>query len=164
MNLYLVRHAQPQANSGDPPLSTDGVQQAAKVAALFARVDPPRDRLTLLASTLMRARRTAESLAQKLGVAATDIVTFPGPEDEVDDLTGRLLLRLQALAAAGRTELIVVGHSNYLPPTAAKLLGTVAAPFPGGEAFAATACLVCDGTFAPASASLRWLVLPELLS
>jgi broad specificity phosphatase PhoE len=164
MNLYLVRHAQPQADGDDPPLSPEGVQQAAKVAALFARVNPPRDRLTLLVSTLKRARRTAEALAEILAVAVADVVTFPGPDDEVDDLTERLVLRLQALAAAGRTELIVVGHSNYLPSTAARLLGTAAAPFPGGDAFAAAGCLICDGTFAPGSARLRWLVLPELLA
>src|SRR5262249_20203003 len=121
-------------------------------------------RLTILASTLKRARRTAEALAEALGVAVADVVTFPGPEDEVDDLTEPLVLRLQALAAAGRTELIVVGHSDYLPPTAARLLGTTAAPFPGGEAFAAAGCLICDGALAPGSARLRWLVLPELLA
>lgn len=164
MNLYLVRHAQPQAVGDDPQLSLKGLQQAAKVAALFARVNPPLDRLTILASTLNRARRTAEAIAQKFDVALADIATFPGPDDEPGDLTERLILRLKGLAAAGRTELIVVGHSNYLPPTAARLLGTIAAPFPGGEAFAAAACLSCDGTFAPASARLSWLVLPELLT
>lgn len=109
-------------------------------------------------------RVTSRDEAVFLLQTAADIATFPGTDDEADDLTGRLLLRLQAEAAAGRTELIVVGHSDYLPPIAARLLGTVAAPFPGGEAFAAVACSVCDGNFAPASARLRWLVLPELLS
>ena len=69
MNLYLVRHARPQAGGDDPPLIAEGVQQAGKLAALFARVNPPRDRLTVLASTLQRARGTAEAIAQALGVA-----------------------------------------------------------------------------------------------
>lgn len=164
MNLYLVRHAQPQPGANDQPLSAEGLQQAGKLAALFARVKPSRDGLTILASTLKRARRTAEAIAQKLDVAVADIGTFPSSDDEADDLTNRLLLRLQALATAGRMDLIVVGHSNYLPSTAARLLGSDATPFPGGDAFAAAACLTCDDNFSPANASLRWLVLAELLS
>jgi len=163
VNLYLVRHARPLAGGDDMPLSPEGVHQAGKLAALFARVDPPRDRLTVASSALKRAWSTAEAIAQALGVATADIVTFPDPNDAPGNTTDRLLLRLKALAAAGRTELIVVGHSDYLPPTAARLLGTGAAPFPGGEAFAAAACLVCADTVSPTTASLRWLLLPELL-
>jgi phosphohistidine phosphatase SixA len=162
MNLYLVRHARPQSGGDDPPLSVEGVQQAGKLAGLFERVNPPRDRLTVLASTLRRARVTAEAIAQSLEVAAIDIATFPQASD-VGNLTDQLILRLKTLAAAGQTELIVVGHSDYLPPTAARLLGTAAAPFPGGAAFAAVAHLLCDDNMTPATAILRWLLLPELL-
>jgi broad specificity phosphatase PhoE len=70
--LLLVRHGQSEWNAdgrwqgqADPPLSELGVHQAAAAAARIGMVD------AVYASDLVRARRTAEIVAEHLG---TDVV------------------------------------------------------------------------------------------
>jgi len=66
MRLILVRHGRPDeddvARPHDPPLHEDGWRQARAVAALLAREGVSR----IIASPLMRARQTAEPLAERL--------------------------------------------------------------------------------------------------
>jgi len=70
MELLLIRHALPlrvekrDGTPADPPLSTEGVRQAARLAAWLAseRVD------AVYASPLRRARETAEPLAAAHGL------------------------------------------------------------------------------------------------
>ncbi len=66
MNLYHVRHAQPKANGNDSSLSHEDLQQSAKLGMQFVQVNPLRDRLAIIVSTLYRAHRTAGAIALKL--------------------------------------------------------------------------------------------------
>ena len=69
MKIVLVRHGRPDEGHAerphDPPLGHDGVQQARQTAALLAREGIGR----VVTSPLLRARQTAEPLAERLGVA-----------------------------------------------------------------------------------------------
>lgn len=72
MNIFLVRHGEAAAHwheADDPGLSERGRQQAADSARdLLARIEPG---VRLLSSPLLRARQTAEPLAEALGAAVT---------------------------------------------------------------------------------------------
>ena len=69
MELLLIRHALPlrvelSAGRADPPLSDDGVAQAARLADYLAaeQID------AVYASPLRRARQTAEPLSRRKGL------------------------------------------------------------------------------------------------
>ena len=72
MHLYLIRHGQSYANlpdwdgyNRDEQLTTLGLQQAAALEAwLPGHIDAP---TTLYASTMQRARQTAEHVARAYG-------------------------------------------------------------------------------------------------
>ena len=65
MELILVRHGLPERDdsSADPPLTSEGRQQAAQVAAHLAgeRID------AIYSSTMIRAVQTAEPFAAQTG-------------------------------------------------------------------------------------------------
>jgi probable phosphoglycerate mutase len=73
MKIILVRHGRPDEDDadspGDPPLNADGRRQADAVAAILGRESIDR----IVASPLLRARQTAEPLAQRSGLTI-DIV------------------------------------------------------------------------------------------
>jgi phosphohistidine phosphatase SixA len=97
--LILVRHA--RAEPGDPdearPLTPDGRERARELAGLLA----PRHPDAVLSSPLLRARETAEPIAQASGVElVVDDRLAPGAT--VDDVRA---------VVAGRGETVVtVGH------------------------------------------------------
>ncbi len=68
MRLILVRHGRPNevdsATPGDPSLNADGCRQAEAVSKLLATEGVNR----IVASPMLRARQTAEPLAQRLGL------------------------------------------------------------------------------------------------
>ena len=72
MNIFLVRHGEAAAHwheADDPGLSERGRQQAAASARdLLARIEPG---VRLLSSPLLRARQTAEPLAEALDAEVT---------------------------------------------------------------------------------------------
>lgn len=72
MKIYLVRHGQAAAKwheADDPGLSTLGRQQATAVALQLAKgLDPKAD---LISSPLLRARETAQPLAETLGATVS---------------------------------------------------------------------------------------------
>jgi broad specificity phosphatase PhoE len=75
MRLILVRHGRPNENDAatpnDPPLDADGLRQARAVATLLAGEGITR----VVSSPLVRARQTAEPLAETIGA----------PIDMIDD-------------------------------------------------------------------------------
>jgi probable phosphoglycerate mutase len=75
MRLILVRHGRPDegdtATPNDPPLNAEGRRQAWTVAKLLAGEGVTR----IVASPMLRARQTAEPLAERLGF---DIETIEG--------------------------------------------------------------------------------------
>ncbi|MBF6328660.1 histidine phosphatase family protein [Nocardia transvalensis] len=74
MQLVLVRHAQPQrafttSGPADPELTDLGVEQAARVPAVLARLEGGGHRIArVLSSPQRRARETAAPTADKLGL------------------------------------------------------------------------------------------------
>ena len=73
MRLLLVRHGRPDEGHADrphdPPLHADGQRQARAVATLLAHEGVTR----IVSSPLLRARETAEPLAEQLGLAIDTI-------------------------------------------------------------------------------------------
>lgn len=69
MRLILIRHGRPDENASetpnDPPLEASGWRQGRAVANLLASEGVTR----IVASPLLRARQTAEPLADRLGLA-----------------------------------------------------------------------------------------------
>lgn len=103
--VYLVRHAEKQDDSRDPPLSDAGRRRAAELARLLADAG-----VTHAWSTdYQRTRTTAEPIAAARGltVALYDPSDLPG-------------FARQLMATPGRH--LVVGHSNTTP-TLARALG-----------------------------------------
>ena len=99
--LYLVRHAEKAtAPANDPPLTTVGQQRA------LALRDSLRDKeIGLIYSTnKLRTRSTAEPLAQTIGIPIK-----PYSTDTLWEVA-------RHLTKLGRTNVLVVGHSNTLLP------------------------------------------------
>jgi len=122
MQLYLVRHA--EAAPGEPdhqrPLTKAGREQA---VAVGERLDEATPRpVAVLTSPLLRARETAELLAAPLGLT-------PEPDDRL--APGATADDVRA-AAAGRGDVIVVGHQPDCGQIAAELTGGPEPAFPPG--------------------------------
>lgn len=161
MHLYLVRHAKPEANSGDSPLGTEGVEQASMLGELFKGLNPSHESLRLLSSSASRARQTAEAICDKLGISSEELGIFPAPIDNIPgmDLSDRLMQRLRKITTdEGRNQIIVIGHWDYIGKAIALLIGDPA--FKLQNIYGVVACLECQNTFMQGEGNLRWLVLP----
>ncbi len=104
--VYLVRHAEKMLDAGsDPPLTRQGLEHAAALAEILEDA-----RITHIhSSDLLRTRRTAQPLADRLGLP---ISTYD-PRD-----LGALVTKLRS--TPGRH--LVSGHSNTTPEVV-RLLG-----------------------------------------
>lgn len=121
MLLFLVRHA--HANPGEPdaarPLSARGRAEAQALAArLAAHVPPPRH---VVSSPLLRARQTAEAVAQTLGLEVhVDARLAPGATaDGVRALLAELEGALAAVAHqpdCSQIALALTGRDLGFPP------------------------------------------------
>jgi phosphohistidine phosphatase len=122
MRLYLVRHA--EAASGEPdherPLTRMGREQAARVAERLAATSPRP--VAVLSSPLLRARQTAELIAEPLALE---------PEPDQRLAPGATAADLRA-AVAGRGDTVVVGHQPDCGNIAAELTGGAEPAFPPG--------------------------------
>jgi phosphohistidine phosphatase len=121
MRLLLIRHA--DALSGEPdelrPLSPEGRTAARELGRRLA-ADGVRPN-AILTSPLLRARETAEAIADELGggVEATEALA---PGATLDGLRA---------ATAGRGEIVIaVGHQPDCGQIAAELGDGTAPPFP----------------------------------
>jgi len=118
MLLYLVRHGHAVDADEDParPLSLRGVADMKRVADFFRgnRAFVPDQ---LWHSSLVRARQTAEILAQDVGIEA-GLVETEGllPEDDPHDI----LARVAAFTSA--RPLALVGHEPYMSALATLLV------------------------------------------
>lgn len=104
--VIVLRHAEKLTQGPDPALSPEGMARATRLASLL------RDSgvTAIYVSDTRRARETAEPLARRLGV---QLVEYPGRK--IDELAGSILDRHR-----GQT-VLVVGHSNTVPPLLATL-------------------------------------------
>ncbi len=154
MTLYLVRHAQALSKYEDPqrPLSDQGRADIRKVAAFLGARGMVQVR-RILHSGKLRARQTAEALAERL--KATGSVSETDGLAPLDDPT------VWAGCLADTDEdLMLVGHLPHMSKLAALLItGGADQPVvmfkPGG-----VVCLERDDE---GRWSLRWMVVPELL-
>lgn len=154
MELYIIRHGE-----AEPPGATDtdaerqltarGRQDMEAVARALARAGLRPQRV--LCSPLVRARRSAEIVAEALGA--------PVQPDERVLAPGCTLGTVQELAAAHPGEQVVlVGHEPQCSQVVSQLIGG------GGLRMRAGACARVDcERVEPGAGVLQWLVTPEVL-
>jgi phosphohistidine phosphatase len=156
IELYLLRHA----HAGDPlkwkgsdfdrPLSGKGRAQAERLGGLLARVGFEPD--AIVTSPKVRARETAELVADRLGVK-------PILEERLGD-TVTLSDLEQILDAAGNpSRPVIVGHDPDFSELLALLVGAPEVPMRKG----AIARVDLARPIEPATGVLRWLLPPELI-
>jgi len=84
VKLVLVRHGRPDEDERerphDPPLRADGIEQARAVAARLAREGITR----IVSSPMMRARQTAQPLADRLGLPIEEVDGWAEADRHVD--------------------------------------------------------------------------------
>ena len=144
-------------------MGDEGIKQAELLGKLFATLKLHPESLRILSSTARRARETATLVCQGMGLP-DEVVIFPAPIDYQpgNDLRDRLMKRLIRIAAEeGPSEVLVIGHYDYLSKSLAWLMKNDILSFPG--AYGATVCLACDLTFEQGAGVLEWLVVPALL-
>ena len=156
MELGLLRHA----HAGDPeswdrpdelrPLSDKGRQQAERLGRLLAAAGFVPD--VVLTSPRVRARETAELVADRLGV---DVRIDPRLADHLD------LTAVDSILDDAETpaRAVIVGHDPDFSDLLASLTGSPGLRMRKG----AFALLDVERPLAPGSAELRWLVPPDLL-
>lgn len=109
----LVRHAEKDLAAGkDPPLTAAGAARAQRLAASLA--DQPLD--AIYSSSTRRTRQTAEPVAR---AKTQDIIAY-----DPTDATA-FARRLRAEHPTGTV--LVIGHSDTLPPLARALCGCIVA-------------------------------------
>jgi phosphohistidine phosphatase len=154
LELYLLRHAH-AGNASDwagddslRPLSSRGRQQARDLGRHLASRAFALD--LLLSSPKLRARQTAELVAEEIGVAVGLDERLGGPID-VDDLS-------VILDDLGGQRVMLVGHDPDFSEIAAQLSGTLRLPLKK----AALARIDVALPLQPGAGVLRWLLPPEV--
>ena len=104
--FYLVRHAEKQPGGADPALSECGEARAQALAVYLADVKLE----AIYATGYQRTQQTAAEVAQNQQLK----VSFYDPHD-TDTLLRQLASHLQPV--------LIVGHSNTVPPLVAELSG-----------------------------------------
>ncbi len=129
MEVYLVRHGEASVPPGgsERVLTDRGRDQVRRIAeCLHSRDVAPAE---ILHSTRIRARETAEILAEKLGGIPLKEVEGLAPEDRVSTIA--------ELAMRTERDLMLVGHLPHLDLLASRLVsgtGDVAFNFPTAAA------------------------------
>jgi phosphohistidine phosphatase len=156
MLLHLIRHA----HAGDPeawdgpdaarPLSEKGRSQAERLGRYLADIGFRTD--AILTSPKLRARQTAEIVAEHLGV------------DVVEDQRLAGALDLDTVAAilndADDTERpVLVGHDPDFSELVSVLSDAANAPMRKG----ALARIEIEGPLEPGAGTLRWMIPPDAL-
>ncbi len=100
--VFVVRHAERAAEpAADPALSVDGQQRAAQLAEALAQA-----KITAIITThFRRTKETAEPLAKKLGIQATEIGVR---KNESAAHVPEVIAAIKKLNGA----VLVIGHSN----------------------------------------------------
>lgn len=156
LELYLLRHA----HAGDPsewatddaqrPLSRRGKRQAERLAQFLAERGFAPD--TIVSSPKLRARQTAEILADSIGIAISLDERLARALDE--DVLGEIVL------GAGVRSLVLVGHDPDLSDLCATLCGAGYLPLRKG----AMARIDASIPLQPGTGVLRWLLPPDILA
>ena len=155
IQLYLLRHAHAgsqenwQGPDSERPLSAKGRRQAELLGAFLAERAFSPD--AIVTSPKVRARQTADLVADAIGIAVSvdDRLAGPLELDEVSDIC----------AKAGGDSVVLVGHDPELSEICGQLLGIASLEMKKG-AFARfdVALPLVRG-----AARLRWLLPPDLV-
>jgi phosphohistidine phosphatase len=152
MNVYLVQHAYAKSEQEDSerPLSEKGWADIRKIADFVFKKGNISVK-EIFHSGKMRARQTAEVLAEKLNSIAKEADGLK-PMDDPSIWAERLTKR--------KEDIMLVGHLPHLSRLASLLLCQNAektlVEFQQG-------CIVCIGTENFINWSIRWMVTPNLL-
>lgn len=155
IELYLLRHA----HAGNPaewttddaqrPLSPKGRRQAERLGQFLAdRAFAPD---AIVSSPRLRARQTADLVADALGMGVSIDGRLAGPLD-LDVLAA-------VLEGAGGDSAVLVGHDPDLSELCAALCGAAYLPLRKG----AMARIDLSLPLQPGAGILRWLLPPDLL-
>ncbi|MCS6946113.1 MAG: histidine phosphatase family protein [Steroidobacteraceae bacterium] len=110
-SIIVVRHAEKQLGTiADPPLAPEGQRRAHALADLFATGRSVGAIQAIYVSNTRRARETAAPLALRLGLT---------PRDR--DPRGVRALAREILREHAGQVVLVVGHSNTVPPLISEL-------------------------------------------
>jgi broad specificity phosphatase PhoE len=139
--IVLVRHGDTSPDvPGDRPLNALGVRRANDLAAALGHVG-----LTAIITTqVRRTRETAQPVASKFKLA-TEIVPYRG-----NDLSGHIQATVAAVRRHPGGAVLVVAHTNTLPP----LISTLGGP---------QVATICETTFdnlfmlVPGAAGVRFV-------
>jgi len=155
MNVYLVRHGQAKSEQEDPerPLSEKGWSEIKKVAAFVAKKGNISVK-DIFHSGKTRALQTAEILTEQLnpsnGISETDGLK---PMDDASIWAARI--------ADITEDIMLVGHLPHLDRLAAILLCwdviKKVVTFRTGS-------ILCIGREESEAWSIRWMVIPDMLS
>ncbi len=154
--LYLLRHAHAGDSAkwsgpdSERPLSPKGRRQAERLGAFLVERGFAPD--AIITSPKVRARQTAEIVADAIGIAVS-IDDRLGESLDVDNI-GDIAQR------AGGSSVMLVGHDPDFSDLAAALSGTVYLPMKKG----ALARIDMALPFQAAGGVLRWLLPPELVA
>ena len=151
VRLYLVQHGEAKKKEEDPqrPLTEKGRLNTEKIAGFLARAGIKVDRI--VHSGKLRAKQTAEILAEKLGASRIeedpDLEPLAPPE--------KWTKRLEAL----NEDTMLVGHLPHLSLLASLLLTGDKNIQPVKFTYSGVVCLEKTGD----GWKLVWMITPELL-
>lgn len=122
--VIVVRHAEKApAPAGDPPLSAEGRERAAALAATLADAGVS----AVIVTTFRRTAETAAPLAAARGLTPEVVPIGSGGMGMQGGMGGGVAGHARAVAAAARRHaggvVLVVGHSNTVPAIVAALGG-----------------------------------------
>lgn len=157
--IYLLRHAEaedvsPTGRDGDRRLTDAGHRRMKAIARAIARLEIAPEEI--LVSPLVRARQTAEPVAQALGFEkplreTLHLVPSAAPDAILDEI-----------ARLGRSSVLLVGHQPHLGRVAGRLLSHRSdAELPMKKA--ALAAFEVDGDPSLDDAELKLFVPPRVL-
>jgi phosphohistidine phosphatase SixA len=155
VELYLLRHGHagnPREWTGDDalrPLSQKGRRQADRLGQFLAERAFAPD--SIISSPRLRARQTADIVADAIGIAVSEDERLAGPLDT--DVLAALV------DSAGGDRIVLVGHDPDFSDLAATLCGASYMPLKKG----ALARIDVSLPIQPGTGILRWLLPPDLL-
>jgi broad specificity phosphatase PhoE len=117
--IYVVRHAEAAAPSGDPSLSDEGLSRSRRLATLMAN-----KQLAAIDTTqLKRAFETGKVVGDAMGIEGEVVPIDPANIDAYAPALGAHIKQQHAGKAT-----LVVGHSNTVPAIVEALSGTSVPP------------------------------------
>ncbi len=157
MKLYFVRHGQaesrdtwPQAQDHLRPLSEDGVRRMHTTARTFRKLGL--QPAAILTSPLIRARQTADIVAEALGCEIVE-------EESLEPGFGLTALKALLQRHADAEALMLVGHEPDFSSTVEGLIS-------GGRLVVKKGSLIRVDLFSlnPPRGELIWLIPPKVLT